>query len=154
MIINTEPRYPTKEEILAELYEPTQEEYQAVREWKAEFFNKTWNKLSNSERHQTLAELVGKICLGRKEEEPPQYDPNGDEWLYSPGEKKITGNKNKPSVISTLHELGHHFYGNSEKTACRYSIGLFKLCFPQTYEKLKWQGHMLIMPTKEHVQEK
>lgn len=154
MIINTKPEYPTKEEILTELYEPKQAEYQAVRKWKAEFFNKTWNKLENQERHIILAELIGAVCQSRGEKEFPQYDGNGEEWTYSPDEKKIRGNKDKPSIVSTLHELGHHFYGNSEKIACRYSIGLFKTCFPLTYEKLEWQGHMLVVPTKENAQEK
>lgn len=153
MIKNTKPQYPTKEEILAELYEPKQKEYDTVKKWKATFFNKTWSKLNNAERHKTLTELIFAVCQSR-EENWPKYDPNGEEWSYAPLTKIITGNKDNPSIISTLHELGHHFYGNSEKTACRYAIGIFKMCFPLAYEKLEWSGHMLIVPKKEENAEK
>ena len=51
----------------------------------------------------------------------------------------------KPSIISALHEYGHHLLGSDELQACIFSISLFRIVFPKAYEKLNWNGHMLRM---------
>lgn len=50
------------------------------------------------------------------------------------------------SLITLLHELGHHFYGESELQACRFSVWLFREAFPKSYAKLEWDGHVLKRP--------
>lgn len=68
---------------------------------------------------------------------------DADLYTYNPSNKTIYLDHHHPSVISTLHELGHHLYGESELLACRFSVWLFKEGFPRDYAKLKWNGHML-----------
>lgn len=50
------------------------------------------------------------------------------------------------SILTVLHELGHHFYGDSELQACRFSVWLFRAAFPNAYAKLEWEGHTLKRP--------
>jgi hypothetical protein len=47
------------------------------------------------------------------------------------------------SVVSFLHEWGHRLYGRSERTACRWSINLFRRCFPRSFSRCRFDGHML-----------
>ena len=53
--------------------------------------------------------------------------------------------KDKPSILTSLHEFGHHLYGASELTACSYSICMYIKVFPEIYEKMTWQNHLLIL---------
>lgn len=46
------------------------------------------------------------------------------------------------SVVTYLHEFGH-ILGKNEKETCRWSINLFRLHFPKSYEKLEHNGHVL-----------
>ena len=64
---------------------------------------------------------------------------------YVPSKHRIvlTG---KLSVTTFLHEFGHGL-GLGEKDACRWSINLFKRCFPTQYGRLVHVGHMLIWPS-------
>lgn len=50
------------------------------------------------------------------------------------------------SILSTLHELGHHLFGASELDACRFSVWLFRAAFPNAYDQLEWDGHTLRRP--------
>ncbi len=47
------------------------------------------------------------------------------------------------SVVAFLHEFGHSL-GKGEKGACRWSLNLFKRIFPESYEKLEPEGHLLM----------
>lgn len=47
------------------------------------------------------------------------------------------------SVVTYLHEFAHHLYGNSEQIACRWSVNLFRRCFPKSWQKLRFEGHMV-----------
>lgn len=73
---------------------------------------------------------------------------NGSEYSYMPAHGGDAGVIScvveHPSIISSLHELGHHLFGSDELEACRYAIGLFKAGFPKSFDKLQWQGHMLV----------
>ena len=51
----------------------------------------------------------------------------------------------KLSVVTFLHEFGHAL-GHGEKGACRWSINLFRKCFPRQYARLIHVGHMLVRP--------
>jgi hypothetical protein len=75
---------------------------------------------------------------------------------YSPGEHRITLT-GKLSVVTFLHEFAHAL-GMDEQDACRWSINLFRRCFPKQYSRLIQVGHTLIRPQdvrvkigKEHV---
>lgn len=51
----------------------------------------------------------------------------------------------KLSVVTFLHEFAHA-RGMGERNACRWSINLFRRCFPRQYARLVGRGHMLIRP--------
>jgi hypothetical protein len=63
---------------------------------------------------------------------------------YSPGEHRITLT-GKLSVVTFLHEFAHS-QGMNEQDACRWSINLFRRCFPKQYSRLVHVGHTLIRP--------
>lgn len=141
-------KYPTKEEILAEPYEPSEETYSVVRKWKAAYFDGKWKDAGEENKYNQLHELIAAICVSLNEPQP-HWTGNIDHWYYDPLEKTISADINKLSIISALHELGHHILGDSELEACRFSIGIFMKCFPNTYKKLVWDGHMLKKPYEE-----
>ncbi len=49
----------------------------------------------------------------------------------------------KLSVVTYLHEFAHS-RGMGERGACRWSINLFRRCFPRQFARLAHAGHMLI----------
>ncbi len=149
------PNYPTKEEILAELYTPTELEYCAVRKWKRTFYNKQWKDLPLNMKMDALKELIGNICESRNITRTrwPILIVSEHPWAYTHPLRTITMGLANPSVISTLHEFGHylHFSGFltgeenlAEFIACRYAVGVFKTCFPKSYSKLTWSKHTLV----------
>lgn len=54
----------------------------------------------------------------------------------------------KLSVVTFLHEFAHAL-GHGEKEACRWSINLFRQCFPEQYSRLVHVGHTLVVPKRE-----
>lgn len=52
----------------------------------------------------------------------------------------------KLSVVTYLHEFAHA-RGMGERAACRWSINLFRRCFPRQYAKLAHEGHTLVRRT-------
>ena len=64
--------------------------------------------------------------------------------FYSPGEHRITLT-GKLSVVTFLHEFAHAMQMD-EKDACKWSINLFRRCFPKQYSRLVHVGHTLIRP--------
>ena len=63
---------------------------------------------------------------------------------YEPSRQRIVI-VGKLSVVTYLHEFGHA-QGMGEKESCRWSINLFKRCFPRQYGRLVHVGHMLVRP--------
>ena len=63
---------------------------------------------------------------------------------YQPNAHRIvmTG---KLSVVTYLHEFGHAL-GKDEVDACRWSVNLFRRCFPRQFSRLVHRGHTLIRP--------
>ncbi len=51
--------------------------------------------------------------------------------------------RGKLSVVTYLHEFAHHLFGGNERKACRWSINLFRRCFPLSWEKINFDGHMV-----------
>jgi len=145
--------YPTKEQILEKEVMFKKPVIETIYEWKKQYFvDGIWRNMSNNEKNKSLKKLIFKIV--DKYTIFPQTNPtkveiqkNKDPCCEING---ITGvntiflDQNKPSIISTLHELAHALFGESELKACRWSIWLFKKTFPKSYEDLKWDKHMLI----------
>lgn len=65
-------------------------------------------------------------------------DSNG---VYNPSQHSITLIK-RLSVLTLLHEFAHAL-GKGERGACKWSINLFRRCFPEQYVKLSPDGHTL-----------
>jgi hypothetical protein len=49
----------------------------------------------------------------------------------------------KLSVLTYLHEFAHA-RGAGERQACRWSINLFRRCFPRSFDRCRAVGHTLI----------
>ena len=143
--------YPTKEDIIQHLYRPTEEETEAVNAWKEQFYRKKWKKTPNSQKIVALKSLGDEILLARgiPDEEMPIYAAGKAPWGYMSEITVLQMDERSPSIISLLHELGHHIFGPSEFEACKYSIGIFKHCFPKEAEKLVWDGHLLRKRTQK-----
>lgn len=154
--------YTTKEEILAEppgtpirwgnapniieLLVPY------LRDWRSDF---DWKNSTKPQKSCALENLLWDILeslgvdqedveIQHDSEEPSTLD-RGADWMDDP-RFLITLDIRNPSIISTLHELGHVLYGTSELEACRFSVWLFRAAFPRAYDKLVWEGHMLKRP--------
>lgn len=137
--------YPTKKQILKIDPKVSKKIIRVVNIWKDTYFTK-WSKLTNNKKADKLNTLILAIALITNKEIP--IIKKGDRYKYNPETKTIYQNPKKPSIISSLHELAHHFYGKSELKACRWSINIFKKCFPKEYKKLEWKGHTLIKRNK------
>ena len=60
------------------------------------------------------------------------YDPMADTIVLN----------GKLSVVTYLHEFAHGL-GKDEYGACRWSLNLFRACFPRSFGRCRAQGHML-----------
>jgi hypothetical protein len=129
--------YPTKEKIMAP-HTPqfTAEDIETVKNWKKLYF-KGWSKLDLGVKITALKHLIHLLS-------PNVYTVSGETYCYIPNHQPlIMLDTENPSILSTLHEIGHARYGSSELKACRFSVWLFKICFPRSFEQLSWDGHML-----------
>jgi hypothetical protein len=61
---------------------------------------------------------------------------------YVPATQRIIL-RGRLSVVSYLHEFAHFRFGRSERTACRWSNNLFRRCFPRSWSRLTFDGHMV-----------
>jgi hypothetical protein len=96
------------------------------------------------ELNHALADAHGiaepKLCFGRLD-----GGPSGASH-YVPARHQIVL-VGKLSVVTYLHEFAHAL-GYGEKDACRWSINLFRLCFPRQYSRLVHLGHLLVLPAE------
>jgi hypothetical protein len=135
--------YPTKKEILENPPKIQPETKDIVIQWKKEFIKK-WKLFSNAEKIEELNKLINYIETTENAKIPKVIIKQGSYYRYSRKTKTIYHNKNRPSIISTLHELAHHFWGDSELNACKWSIHLFKEAFPSMFKELTWEKHLLV----------
>ena len=135
------PRYPTKKQILAKEPEINIATIEVTKLWK-KLALKNWNKDSNYTKLGKLEMLLITIAETNQRDQPSIFF--GSEDKYDPSTQIICLNASNPSIISALHELGHYLLGSNELEACRWSIWLFKECFPVQYKKLEWKGHLLV----------
>ena len=63
---------------------------------------------------------------------------------YIPSHHRIVL-EGKLSVVTYMHEFAHA-RRMGERSACRWSINIFRKCFPLQYSRLVGRGHMLIRP--------
>jgi len=136
-------KYPTKEQILEKDPAIKQFTIEVVLSWKKEFF-KDWKNTPNEVKLERLKYLILGILAIAYSNKPWLNIREGNSYYYLPTTYEIYQDKNKPSIISALHELSHHLYGPSELKACRWSIYIFRTCFPEMYKKLQWKNHLLI----------
>ena len=135
-------KYPTKEEILKEITEqnhkelvPTEKDIKVLKKW----FKTNWKE----NKEKSLKELIQQLAKNHNTKIQVKVDLHSKTFYYNPQIKTIFLN-NSFSVISSLHELGHHLFGTSELFACVWSVALFKRAMPKTYDRLEWKEHMLI----------
>jgi len=62
---------------------------------------------------------------------------------YLPGAHVIIL-RGRLSVITALHEIGHALHGSSERMACAWSLAYFRECFPRSWRRLRFEGHMAV----------
>jgi len=68
---------------------------------------------------------------------------------YIPEEHKIVM-VGKLSIITFLHEFAHS-QGKDEVSAVKWSLSLFKRCFPRAFVKLVANAHMMVSPETQEV---
>lgn len=132
--------YPTKEDILAERPMFKWGVFKVISEWKLGRYPK-WAEQPLEEKRASLYEL-GVAMSQLYGVKPPlvmiayalkhsYYQKPGIIWTHN------------GSIISFLHELGHHLFGPGEIHACRFSVWIYKLRFTSAMKKLVWHGHLL-----------
>ena len=130
--------YPSKEEILKTPFKISQKIIKITTDWKKVYLKGLKQKTTKDK----LKEITTLLYLLTGSREP--VVKLGTSYGYDLVGMVLFLNKNRASLVSALHELGHHFYGASELKACRFSIWLFKAVFPEFYEKLSWKKHLLV----------
>jgi len=143
-------KYPTKQQILESKPQFSDEEWSEIKNkvlvWKKVFYDYSQYKKS-SEYGKTLSIYILLQELIKLRKINVCINVISDHFSYNPKLKMINLSHFEPSIISSLHELGHAIHGPSELDACVFSVHLFKDCFPREYKKLIWDNHMLKLPT-------
>lgn len=134
-------KYPSKEEIMITPYQLNPEFVKRLAEWRDNEYKKNWKVSDKDGKGILLARLVNMLNSDSSNQVKVKY---AYQYYYQPETQTIYIDRNNPSILSTLHEHAHHILGASELDACRFSVWLFKECFPEAFQKLKWKGHMLI----------
>lgn len=129
--------YPTKEEILAKEHKFRPGVLAAIKGWKVEQYH-GWRDRPEHEKMEALRQLVADIAVIY---DRPVRLEHGDFDHYCRANETIY--LFRPSIVTALHELGHHLKGSSELAACRFSVWLFKKAFPRSFERLHFEGHLL-----------
>lgn len=130
--------YPSKEEIINNTLEVPLTYYDIVKTWKEDYYSKKWPTLYIKDKIQALIVLIDFIL------EPPISITFGHFYACNLEHRIIKLDIKNPSILSTLHEVGHLIYGPEELLACSFSYNLFKEIFPNELKKLVWNNHMLV----------
>lgn len=141
------PTYPTPEKIMEKEIKFKKETVKIVKDWKKANF-KGWKTKSNEEKISKIIELLESL-KSFYQINPLTFDGSAGIYSFMPTEKIINLDHNNPSIISSLHEFAHALLGASETKACRWSVWLFKKLFHKSFQKLTFQGHVLIRKPKE-----
>lgn len=138
--------YPTAKEIMDPPVLFNDKALEEMMAWKLRFFP-NWNQKKKEEQLEALSCLVKKLCVVY--EVNVSVNKYGDQFCFSPGDNIIHLDKENPSIISTLHEFRHRVNGPDEKSACRWSVQLFKRCFPGAFERLEFYKGTHILTRKK-----
>ena len=139
---NTNKMYPTKEEILKIKPPINEETINIVKNWRKVFMHR-WKYYTIKQKIETLNKLIYCVQVMENTGLPPAKTKAAKQYKYSKKKKTIYYDNKNPSIISSLHETAHHLFGPDELLACRWSIHLFKECFPTAYKQLHWVNHQL-----------
>lgn len=137
--------YPTPDEIMEPRFRFKKGVIGVARAWKAKFF-KGWRNQDEDVKMESLRQLL--LAIDGLYPDLPRLQAvvKGQHSKYYP-EIRTIGLANT-SIITALHELGHHLFGRSERKACRFSAQLFKRIWPKAFARLEWQGHLLVRPRR------
>ena len=133
--------YPTEKEIMKGKGPPLKKEIETISSWKRENYS-NWSSKDEDTKKKAIKKLILAVNEKRNGKRLRiKFDKNYPS-CYNTKKNLIILHNN--SIITALHELGHHLFGKSELRACRYSIWIFKTVFPTSFNKLKFKGHLLI----------
>ena len=98
------------------------------------------------ERKETFQELHAELCRIYGKETRLQFGQldgacSGGSY-FSPGLDLIELN-GKLSVVTYLHEFAHAIGKNDEYSACRWSLNIFRQCFPRSFARCRAEGHVV-----------
>jgi hypothetical protein len=116
----------------------------AVKGWKKEYFTGSWKEKCVEDRLEALCKLVEAVVKGSQRETDcrmPKIDASYGSYVCGSG--FVGFDHRNPSIISTLHEVGHWLFGGSELVACVFSYSIFKEVFPAQLKGLEFHGHLL-----------
>jgi len=94
--------------------------------------------------HADLCEVYG-VRVGLVFADNREQLPSGASH-YNPITRQIVLN-GRLSVVTYLHEFAHAL-GKDERQACRWSINLFRRCFPRSFARCTQSMHMLLRPDR------
>ena len=139
--------YPSKEQIIKypNILKNEERPINRLTEWRNIYYVNKWSTLTIEEKNNALYQLVR--YMGKRD----VMLKNDNEYAVNLKTGTLYFNKIAPSIISTLHEIGHLIYGPSEIKACAYSYQLFSYVFPIECSNLQWDGHMLVKKKKREL---
>ena len=129
--------YPTREEILAYRPNAPPQLIELVRTWKADTWIPNGRTKSNVSKYLAISSLIQRIALDiYNNPVTVEYIPNRAEGpSYFPERRHIVLT-DPISILSGLHEIGHHIYGQSELDACEGADVLVVMTPWQQFGKL------------------
>jgi len=146
-ITNTDMRnpYPTAEDILNAPVSFRPQTILVITTWKEQRY-KGWRDKGIDEKWEGISDLIYRLSMVYRDKRGiPKLEKDAySRCARSETESTIYLDPAKISIVTALHEFAHHLYGDSEFKACRWSIWLFKTCFPLEFKTLDFRGHLLI----------
>lgn len=135
-------RYPSKERIMkAPMVQFSHKDViRPLRAWRTFYWRGAEKELDQYAALEKLVDLLNSLF---EQDARIRFERNANTCMFVYKTNTIFLNGSL-SILSTLHEFGHALEGRSELKACRWSIHLFKQCWPKTFERLTWKGHMLV----------
>lgn len=126
-------KYPTAKDIFAVDPKIKQVIINVVLSWKKEFY-KDWKNTPIKEKKGRLKVLILAITVIGFNKLVIIED--GKEDSYRSDLTTIFLHKTNPTILAALHETAHFLFGRSELKACRWSLCLYKRCFPGSFKNL------------------
>ncbi len=99
------------------------------------------------ERHQKFRKLHDDLCQAYRLDPKPRLVFGNDHRTCS-GKSCFIPSMNtivlrgRLSVVTHLHEF-RHACGKGEREACRWSINMFRRCFPKSWSQVRFDGHLI-----------